>query len=67
VLFARVVACRSYVLSRAFRVCRASRRALLARISRVDRVGRAAFARDNKLFSIIITHVNNINLLGHIF
>jgi hypothetical protein len=35
VLFARVVACRSHALSRAFCVCRASRRALLARISRV--------------------------------
>jgi hypothetical protein len=66
-LFARVVACRSHALSSAFRVCRASRHALLARISRVDQVGRAVSARDNKLFSIIITHVNKINSSGYIF
>ena len=51
--FARVVACRSRVS-----------RVLL---SRVVHFCRAVSARDNKLFSLINTHVNNINLSGHIF
>ena len=34
---------------------------------RVDHVCHVAFARDNKLFSFKNTHVNNVNLLGHIF
>jgi hypothetical protein len=46
--------------------CRLPCRTSLTRISRVDHVGRATSARDNKLFSLIITHVNNVNLLGHI-
>ena len=37
-----------------------------ARISRVDHVRRATFARDNKLFSLISTHVSNANSSGHI-
>jgi hypothetical protein len=44
-------------LSRAFRVCRASRRVLLAHVSRVDHVGRAASARDDKLLPLITTCV----------
>jgi hypothetical protein len=40
--------------------CRLPRRASLARISRVDHAGRAASARDDKLFSLIITHVNKL-------
>jgi hypothetical protein len=36
-------------------------------VSHVDRVGRAMSAHDNKLFLLIIIHVNNINLSGHIF
>ena len=35
--------------------------------SRDDHVCRAASARDNKLFSLINTHVNNVNSSGHIF
>jgi hypothetical protein len=35
--------------------------------SRVDHVCRAASACDNKLFSLTNTHVNNVNLSGHIF
>jgi hypothetical protein len=59
-------ACCSHALSRAFRVCRASRRALLVRISHVDHVCHAASARGNKLFSLISTHVSNANSSGHI-
>ena len=47
-------------------VCRASG-SRVARISCIDHLGRVAFARDNKLFSLIITHDNNVNLSGHIF
>ena len=36
-------------------------------LPRVDHAGRATSARDNKLFSLIITHVNNVNSSGHIF
>jgi hypothetical protein len=54
------VACAIYM-------CRLPCRASLALISRVDHVGRAASTRDNKLFSLIITHVNNVNMSGHIF
>jgi hypothetical protein len=46
---------------------RVDSRVVARNISRVDRVCRAAFARDNKLFSPINTHVSNVNLLGHIF
>ena len=41
--------------------------ALFCIVSRVDHVCRAASARDNKLFSLINTHVNNVNSSGHIF
>jgi hypothetical protein len=41
--------------------------ALFYTVSRVDHVCHAAFARDNKLFSLTNTHVNNVNLSGHIF
>jgi hypothetical protein len=44
-------------LSRVFRVCRASRRVLLAHVSRVDHVGRATSAREVKLLQLIITCV----------
>jgi hypothetical protein len=47
--------------------CRLPCHVSLTRISRVDHVGRAASARDNKLFSLIITRVNNVNLSCHIF
>jgi hypothetical protein len=40
---------------------------LLARISRVDHMCRAESARDNKLFSLINTHVNKVNSSCHIF
>jgi hypothetical protein len=42
--------------------CRLPCRASLACTSRVDPAGRAASARDNKLFSLIITHVNKLIL-----
>jgi hypothetical protein len=56
-------ACRRHSFARS---CRASG-SRVARISRVDHVCRAASTRDNKLFLLINTHVNNINLLDHIF
>jgi hypothetical protein len=62
--------CRSHALSHAVHVCRASCRVLLApvaRISHVYHVCHVASARDNKLFSLISTHVNNVSLSGHIF
>jgi hypothetical protein len=40
------------------RSCRASG---VARISCVDRVCRAASARDSNFFSLVNTHVNNVN------
>jgi hypothetical protein len=43
--------------------CRVSR----VLLSRVIHFCRAVSARDNKLFLLINTHVNNVNLLGHIF
>jgi hypothetical protein len=36
-------------------------------ISHVDHVYRVVSTRDNKLFSLTNTHVNNVNLSGHIF
>jgi hypothetical protein len=39
----------------------------VARISRVEHVCRVVSAHDNKLFSLINSHVNNVNSLGHIF
>jgi hypothetical protein len=60
--FAHVVVRRSRASSRVVRVARAPCHALLARISCVDHVCRATSARDNKLCSLINTHVNNVNL-----
>jgi hypothetical protein len=54
------VACATYS-------CRSPCRASFARISRVDDAGRTTSAHDNKLFSLTNTHVNNVNLSGHIF
>jgi hypothetical protein len=54
------VACAIYM-------CRSPCRASLARITRVDHMCRATSTRDNKLFSLINTHVNNVNSSGHIF
>jgi hypothetical protein len=63
----RVVAC---VVSRVAVLFNTLRRVpfarVVARISRVDHVYRATSARDNKLFSLISTHVSNINLSSHI-
>jgi hypothetical protein len=39
----------------------------LPRVVSACLVGRAASARDNKLFSLIDTHVNNVNSSGRIF
>jgi hypothetical protein len=47
--------------------CRSPCRASFAHISRVDDAGRTTSARDNKLFSLTNTHVNNVNLSCHIF
>jgi hypothetical protein len=47
--------------------CRLPCRVSLVHISHVDHVGRATSASDNKLFSLIITHVNNVNSSGHMF
>jgi hypothetical protein len=54
------VACATYS-------CRSPCRASFARISRVGGTGRTTSARDNKLLSLTNTHVNNVNLSGHIF
>jgi hypothetical protein len=66
VLFAHVVT-RRLCVSRVLFTCVARLVAHVARISRVNHVCRAASARDKKLFSLINTHVNNVNSLGHIF
>jgi hypothetical protein len=57
------------VLSRALLAHRRYSFACSCRASglRVDHVCRAASARDNKLFSLINIHVNNVNSSGHIF
>jgi hypothetical protein len=47
--------------------CRSPCCVSFARILRVDDAGRTTSARNNKLFLLIITHVNNINLSGHTF
>jgi hypothetical protein len=47
--------------------CRSPCRASFAHISRVDDVGRTTSSRDNKLFALMNTHVNNVNLSGFIF
>jgi hypothetical protein len=66
----RVLACHSRAVARHHHFfacsCHASG-SRVARISRVDHVCRAASARDNKLFSFINTHVNNVISSGHIF
>jgi hypothetical protein len=57
------------------RACRARAEALFcarqlisfASISHVDHVYPVASTRDNKLFSLTNTHVNNANLSGRIF
>ena len=54
------VACATYS-------CHSPCRASFARISRVGGAGRTKSARDNKLLSLTNTHVNNVNLSGHIF
>ena len=60
----RVDSCVSHTV---MRVVSRAVHALFCTVSRVDHVCRAASARGNKLFSLINTHVNNGNLLGHIF
>ena len=40
---------------------------LVAHIPRVDHVCRTTCVRNNKLFSLINTHVNNVNSSCHIF
>ena len=60
----RVDSCVSHTV---MRVVSRAVHALFCTVSRVDHVCRAASARGNKLFSLTNTHVNNVNLLGHIF
>jgi hypothetical protein len=67
-----VVVIRSLVCPRVFRTCRSRAvhvvsRSLFRALLIVVRTYRALFAYDIKLFSLIITHVNNVNLLGHVF
>ena len=66
VLFARIVAltraCRALSCA-LFRMCHACHSHAL---SHAFRVCRATSARDDKLFLLIITYVNNVKLLGHI-
>jgi hypothetical protein len=72
-LFCVCRTCRSHVLSHVVcvrRVCHlhvsfASSRVRVS--SHVDHVCHAASVRDNKLFSLTNTHINNVNLLGLIF
>jgi hypothetical protein len=54
------VACATYI-------CRSPYRASFTRISRADGASRTTSAPDNKLFLLIINHVNNNNLSGHTF
>jgi hypothetical protein len=54
------VACATYT-------CRSPCRASFTHISRVDDAGRTTSSRDNKLFALMNTHVNNVNLSGFIF
>jgi hypothetical protein len=66
VLFAHVVTCRLCVSRVPF--THATRLVThVAGISCVDHVCRVTSARDNKLSSLINTHINNVNLSGHIF
>jgi hypothetical protein len=60
----RVDSCVSHTV---MRVVSRAVHALFCTVSRVDHVCRAASARDNKLLSLTNTHVNNVNMLGHIF
>jgi hypothetical protein len=68
---ARAVRTRRHTLfvcvARATYSCRSPCRASFARISCVGGTGRTTPARDNKLLSLTNTHVNNVNMLGHIF
>jgi hypothetical protein len=66
VLFARIVTCRLCV-SRVPFTCATRLVTHVACISFVDHVCRATSSRDNKLFSLINTHINNVNSSGHIF
>jgi hypothetical protein len=59
-------ACCSHTLSRAVPVCRALL-APVTRISCVDHVYHVASARNNKLFSLMSIHVDNVNMSGLIF
>jgi hypothetical protein len=42
-------------------------RTLFYTVSRVDHTCRTMFARDNKLFSLVKTHVNDVNMSWRIF
>jgi hypothetical protein len=60
-------ACRNAVSRASSFVVHACRSCYLHALSRVVHVCRAVSARDNKLFSLINTHVNNVNSSCHIF
>jgi hypothetical protein len=60
-------ACRNAVSRASSLVIHACRSCYLHALSRVVHVCRAVSARDNKLFSLINTHVNNVNSSCHIF
>ena len=60
-------ACRNAVSRASPFVVHACRSCYLHALSRVVHVCRAVSARDNKLFSLINTHVNNVNfIMSHI-
>jgi hypothetical protein len=63
--------CVILVLSRVVRACRACGSHASSHVVCVRRVGHLlmslALPRDNKLFTLTNTHVNNVNLSGHIF
>jgi hypothetical protein len=77
VVFVRVVAlthtchtlsCALFRVPRAVsRVARAVRTRCHVLVSCVNHMCRAVSACHNKLFSFIITHVNNVNSSGHMF
>jgi hypothetical protein len=54
------VACATYT-------CRSPCCVSFAHIPRVDDAGRTTSSHDNKLLSLMNTHVNNVNLSGFIF
>jgi hypothetical protein len=69
-VLSRVIRALSYVVACvacAIYTCRSPCHASLERISRVDHVCRTTSTRDNKLFLLINTHVNNVNSSDHIF